>query len=108
MLFSELKNEHKELLDLVRSLMLKGCAPNGYPAVAPCWRVASGVEDDDETDEVRAIRRAMARLQELDPDGHEAVTRAASGATARLDPHAVARALEQLDAAVDAALAGSA
>lgn len=108
MMYAQLTRAQNEVLDVVRILAARGCAPSGFPAVLPMWRVVDGVEAEDETDELCAMRQALARLAASDSDAYQLVTQLATGrAVARsYDWMAAAAALDDLDAAVEEALRG--
>lgn len=108
MMYSQLTRAQNEVLDVVRVLSLKGCAPSGYPAVMPMWRVEAGVETDDETDEARAVRGALARMALVSSGFHGLVMQLANGQPLErdFDWMAAAAALDELDAAVEEALRG--
>jgi hypothetical protein len=106
-MFEQLTRAQNDTLKLVEVLTSKGCSPSGYPAVLPMWRVESGVEIDDETDELRAMRLALEGLRRSDPDASRLVLELAGGrAPGAADWMCAASALDELDAAVEGLLRG--
>lgn len=102
MMFSELNSAQNQMLDLLREMVQRGCAPDGFPAVMPMWRVQAGVELDGDRDEAVALRAAVARLQLKDKVTAGIVIRLAAGYPCQADEWIlVGNALDDLDTWVE-------
>lgn len=105
MIHAQLSRAQNELLEVIRFLSLKGVGPTGWPSILPMWRVEDGIEADDETDELRAVRVGLVSLRQRDQAAYELVLAATGRPVGELDWMTLAAALDELDAAVEAALA---
>ena len=107
-LMAQMTADQRMMLELLRD-SVEEPGPKGLPDILPMWRAGSGVELDEDRDELKALHMALAKLRDTEGEAYRVVVAFAhkpQGLGSVEDGLLILEALDALEAYVDEMMRG--